>query len=63
LKALYASGGEQTAHFLQRLAFDLPDALGRNAELGGQFVQGRGFAIMQPAERNVCTKSDKTYMT
>ena len=47
-----ALGGERCqrgAHLLHRLGLDLADALGRNAKLGGQFVQGGGVAFGQPA--------------
>ena len=46
-----ALGGERCqrgAHLLHRLGLDLADALGRNAKLGGQFVQ-RGRIVAEPA--------------
>ncbi len=33
--------GERLAHLLERLGLDLPDALGRDLELGGELVQRR----------------------
>ena len=43
------SGDEQRLHLLHRAGFDLADAFGRDAVLGGQVLQGDLAVVVQPA--------------
>ncbi len=46
----FASGGDQqSAHFLQSLGLDLPNALSGNVEFCRQVMQGRCITVVQPA--------------